>query len=340
MAEKSKFTPFGLIDKDKSFVRKRALKDRNLLDLLVAYGKMKKEDFSNLASNIEMVMTGQIDPESPEGIAIALQAASIAGTGGVATAPKAGMGTLGMFVGKRSHTFDRQAAELAEKMHKEGKSPEEILKATGTRRWKSGDKQEINDMVAEFNPDYWKVNRAVTDLKLPDVLFHPDLYNAYPKLKEVTVVPHNNLNSGEAGFNPSNNTVYISPYDALDGNISPILHEVQHWIQEFEGWPGGGSETNFSPKVLDTNFKKPGRNDKPYLSPYEQYERLIGETEARAVQLRKDLTTPERRSILPERHFTYMDTDVQIPLKDLNVEEYFNNLLDFDMSSLINPRKR
>ncbi len=61
MAEKSKFTPFGLINK--SLVPERTSKDRNVLDLLVSYARMKKQDISNLASNVEKVMTGQIDPE-------------------------------------------------------------------------------------------------------------------------------------------------------------------------------------------------------------------------------------------------------------------------------------
>lgn len=332
MADKSKFTTYGLINK--SLVRNRTKQDRNVLDLLKAYGRMKVQDATNLASNIEKLMTGEINPESPEGIAIAMQAASLAGTGGVATAPSAGMGTLGMFMGKRSLTFDKNAANTAARMQAEGKTPLEILQATGTRRWKSGDRQEINDSKAAFTSGFQDL--PFQNTKLIEALDHPDLYKGYPGLADVRVSVRDNLGMGEAAFDPRSNTIYISKQDLAIGEVSPMLHEIQHWIQEFEGWPKGGTQKTFGPKELDSNFRSPNaKKNRPFLSPWEQYERLIGETEARATQRRKDYTDEQRRTILPEEDFTYMDSDVRIPLKDLNVEEYFNNLPDFDMSKLI-----
>lgn len=80
---------------------------------------------------------------------------------------------------------------------------------------------------------------------LGDVLAHPKLYAAYPKLRDYTVtfVAPTDV---RGSFNPNWNTIEVGIVADKDAMLSTLLHEVQHAIQHIEGFAtGGNTEDSF-----------------------------------------------------------------------------------------------
>lgn len=85
--------------------------------------------------------------------------------------------------------------------------------------------------------------KALQDGKLKDVLEHPELFENYPDLGDMTVRKQidtmGNAMSGSRGsFDPTTNTISVAQGD---DSLSTLLHEVQHGIQGKEGFAVGGS---------------------------------------------------------------------------------------------------
>lgn len=81
--------------------------------------------------------------------------------------------------------------------------------------------------------------------KLSDVLDHPELFKAYPELKDFTVGNKGLPNTG--AFYHELDHFDIGPSRTPEGLMSTLLHETQHAVQEIEGFARGGSPRNFLP---------------------------------------------------------------------------------------------
>ena len=89
---------------------------------------------------------------------------------------------------------------------------------------------------------------------------------------------------------------------------SVALHELQHAIQQREGFEKGGDPSYFLGRKLPINPKTGKR-----YTPHELYEALVGETEARLVQARRDMSPEERRATPP---YSEVDESAMITLKE------------------------
>lgn len=111
----------------------------------------------------------------------------------------------------------------------------------------------MRDSVAGDRPNHY-------NLKLGDVLDHPELYEAYPHMREmpfeVRDMPARGaygngriaLNSKEVMAEPS----MISKAGGYTEESSPrsiLLHEATHGVQDFEGHARGGSPYEFMPEI-------------------------------------------------------------------------------------------
>ena len=77
---------------------------------------------------------------------------------------------------------------------------------------------------------------------LADVLQHDSLYEAYPELRNVKVRLESDTGSKNGSYDPSTNTITISEDKPGDGaKVGTMLHEIQHAIQQIEGWESGAS---------------------------------------------------------------------------------------------------
>lgn len=134
-------------------------------------------------------------------------------------------------------------------------------------------------------------------VRLEDVLSFPELYEAYPELKDVTVKLEK-LDSGMQGY-VSGNSITLSSSDNNRWKYKTILlHEIQHIIQEIEGFAKGG---NLYTARIDADLlyeQNPEKYGHIYsLSDYQLYKRIAGEIEARNVETRSNFTEEERAAI-------------------------------------------
>jgi len=101
---------------------------------------------------------------------------------------------------------------------------------------------EIPDQNARF--DEWLSHEDVKNgMDLDTILLHPQLFKAYPELRNVKVIRDVSASGGgpllQGYFDPVAGKIHISPR-AFDPK-STLLHEVQHWIQFKEGFAQGGN---------------------------------------------------------------------------------------------------
>jgi hypothetical protein len=263
-----------------------------------------------------------------------LGGSGLSGVGGIAAT----------FIGKGAKGYDKAAEQLADELHAQGVDPREIWKQTGVRRWLSGNRQEISDVgmapkISTFKDpklthwnqtkrgykpiDYNKAVDLYTQNKgtsvvsttgLADLVEHEELFKNYPQLKNTTVQIDPGYKANSAAFNPTNNIIFISPEDFYKGNMSPLLHEIQHNIQDIEKWQSGGNPKDFG--VVDTLM--PRVSDKGninFYDPFELYQRIPGEIEARNTQTRQFLSDAERRASFPD------DTAKEVPFSEMKVHK-------------------
>lgn len=169
----------------------------------------------------------------------------------------------GIFIGKGAKTFNNAAAKLFEQLEKKGVAAERAWKETGTFRGVDGKlRQEIDDRSAFF-PGVGLPNGREYNT-LGQTIFHPQQRKAYPDLSNAltqTRVGKDRVGSYEAA-SPETATTYGREEEIIaQGQNRPeirstLLHEMQHAIQEREGFATGGG---ISDTTLPT-FDELGRN--------------------------------------------------------------------------------
>jgi hypothetical protein len=92
-----------------------------------------------------------------------------------------------------------------------------------------------------------------TIYKLRDVYSHPLLYEIYPEAANIDFVyrpAFMDLFKQEQGSYNGKNQIQITPY-AEDAS-STLLHEIQHWVQQTEGFAEGGNKKSAVNAIMDT----------------------------------------------------------------------------------------
>lgn len=252
--------------------------------------------------------------------------------------PQSGQGTFSSMADKKMRfEIDDSGAKLISKPNQQqykaladlyNSSDENITKAMNLAGFK-GTLPEYKEILQK------KLYNSKPPEVLQDILDHPELYKQYPELKnsKLQLVQ----NEGFLG-SYSRKTKTISITEKAINDKSVLLHEIQHAIQEKEGFARGGNaeemldvvKKTFKEKLplaeknLNDLIKKRAiENDPKYdgliknqqqlvnqikkaLDKYNAgpeevalYKKLAGEVEARDVQARMNLTTEQRATILP-----------------------------------------
>ena len=248
---------------------------------------------------------------------------SLAGERGAAAADKAEERTARM-----DNLF------VARKMEEEKKDAKVIKIATGWERGADGKwRYEMPDATIKDTMDVGGghiVKRYEDDMlwnggKLSKVIDAPELFKAYPQLKDVRIdtdaIMNDMPSNGE--YNSKTNTITIHA-DELKYMNGILNHEIQHAIQDIEGFAKGGSprlvrgevkkrfdEVTKQIKLLRAEGKEDEvktlieKNRSLYNAytkndDYNSYKSLAGEVEARNVSTRLNMTPEERRKSLAE----------------------------------------
>lgn len=274
------------------------------------------------------VGSGELDYRDESAITAAGEVAGAIILGPAPIAMKAVDGTLGSIAGIRAQNLSKESLTLARIMDKEGASRDAIWKTTGLykgvdRLWRH-ELDTSNAYPTKLMANYWNTGTGELPKTLGEMLDFPQLYKAYPQLKDMKV-----------SFNTSSNPKLYGEYDMDskeirinlnrlkekgDDYFSTLIHEVQHAIQHIEGFEYGitqktitktfsyvltklqesGSEEDVK-KFLGILEKylidpKTGKPDAAKIKEIKQetYKRSPGEHEAKIIEKRMDYT-PEQR---------------------------------------------
>lgn len=248
---------------------------------------------------------------------------SLAGERGAAAADKA-----------EERTIRMDNLSVARKMEEEKKDAKAIKMATGWERGADGRwRYEMPDAKIKDTMNVGGghiVKRYEDDMlwnggKLSEVIDAPELFKAYPQLKDVRIETDAIMNDmpSNGEYNSKTNTITIHA-DELKYMNSILNHEIQHAIQDIEGFAKGGS-----PRLIRGEVKKKlnevtkqirqlraeGKEDEAKAlveknrglynayqknDDYNSYVSLAGEVEARNVSARLNMTPEERRKTLVE----------------------------------------
>ena len=173
---------------------------------------------------------------------------------GVSTIPV--IGDMAIFAGALAKNADLGALRKAKDLELQGKSRDQIWSDTGWFNDKGDWKFEISDALdfdtgkgADINPSSFNIIKEYGGTTKENFIGHPELYEAYPSLKDR---PVKGAEGSGGSYNYSTDTTRIgenllSPNSAgaLDEAQSVGLHEIQHAIQNREGFAKGGSPEQF-----------------------------------------------------------------------------------------------
>ncbi len=192
-------------------------------------------------------------------------AATVGGASSMVPVPD---NSLRVFGGIKSLTADKDAMRDAMKMESKGATPDEIWDNTGWFRGADGRwRYEIPDIGTTVNSSALQLDLSVPSIptpksaKLGDYLQHPEFFAAYPQFKSMDV----RTVSGDPTYlgmyyprydrgtiNPGVSEPRITLNESLlsDGGRqrSVLLHEIQHAIQQKEGFAPG---TNVGAQPFD-----------------------------------------------------------------------------------------
>jgi hypothetical protein len=208
-----------------------------------------------------------------------------------------GGGTGMSFAGARAETpqFMADSLKTAQAMAAAGKSSEEIRALTGwfpglydgKMRWEIPDNKAFaKNVMLAVGQDMSRFDAGMSvQVDLGSLMSHPELFAAYPGLLPLPVVINADSNVAAYTRGSPNGRTLGSIELGLGGSrqmdrrtLSRLLHEVQHAIQEIEGFAQGSN---------------------PELSGTDSYTRTAGEIEARDVRARMNFTSEQRAAIAP-----------------------------------------
>lgn len=242
--------------------------------------------------------------------------------------------------------------KVAQEMTSEGKTPTEVRLSTGWELAPDGKwRYEISDFETKgieikLDQELPNFKNKVGKYKLRDLLKNSkDLFSHYPSLKDTEVI-FVNEEFGNFNMAVSEGKIYIdyekyTRDNRFSDNSRVLSHEVQHLIQDIEGFARGGSLPEFYPsitefinqvregtynresedsrngvllrdvqEVFEERIKEEDREVATILFGQREldiiafglYQRLYGEVEARNVQNRYGLTNTEKlNTLLSER---------------------------------------
>ena len=164
---------------------------------------------------------------------------------------------------------------IANDMYNNSYSNEEIRQQTG---WFKNTEGNWEFEISDYNTKFKILPKENGKYTLSELFEAKTLYDMYPELKDVSVEFKKIKSNGNFNAEKKKITIKNALLNNLDNAKGTLLHEIQHYIQEYEGLPSGTT-------ILFGN---------------EQYANSLGEIEASDTKNRRNLDVSERKKIIPE----------------------------------------
>ena len=148
------------------------------------------------------------------------------------------------FAGENAQTTNKELLAQAKSAVESGLDPEVIRQETGWFKGADGKwRFELDDSDINFkDTGSYMASHIKSGVKLGDLIQADKLFNAYPDLKNITV-----KTSADGGiyYSPKTDEIFFDGGEMVDNAKGSLLHEVQHAIQQREGFAQGGSPSEF-----------------------------------------------------------------------------------------------
>lgn len=211
---------------------------------------------------------------------------------------------------------------------------------------------EIADNAAKLKPlDQWYEQARTPShmevkgkLGLGQAFEHEDLFKQYPDLAYTQLEVDPKMVSAQGQYDPHANKITLSEniMNDLEGRKSTLLHEIQHAIQEKEGFSRGGNIEEFASEgsgnmmslykeLFDPNISSQRKKevrlliDQAKKGAVDKYRNLAGEVESRNVQGRMNMTDAERQANPFNNTF---DVPVESQIKRMKSKMYLEQLFE------------
>jgi len=160
------------------------------------------------------------------------------------------MTTYFQFAGVQSDTANKSTLEKAKEMHANKRHPMLIWKDTGWELGLDGHwRYEIDDSKSSLNIEMFEYAKRVAYMprELHEILDHPELFEAYPALKHIDIYIDHNEDSGYLGsYSRARKMITLNGLalgDDMAQVFSTLHHEIQHAVQDVEGFARGGNSS-------------------------------------------------------------------------------------------------
>jgi hypothetical protein len=288
-----------------------------------------------------------------------------------------------MFIGPSSPMFNKQMAFEATKLSKRGKTPQEIWQQTGTVKGPDGQwRQEISDdlstmkgagafektIMNAYERGRKKTGDQLYKTTVDDVFFHNQLSQAYPELMRIETQMMPKGKTARGSLSGTSDGQILRMQETLPSNDarSTMLHELQHGIQEREGFAVGGNTRDFAamrakaldqignlntqmsalakqmenkalPKAQQDALRaqydqameaRQGLVSNASIDPMQAYGNLMGEAEARLTQRRMNLNPQQRKENFPFQYTGETGFGLDVPLEGLIYMDQSGSILD------------
>lgn len=221
----------------------------------------------------------------------------------------------------------KRALDLAKKLFAKGASERQVYAETnkilagspyaGVSRTADGQLRfEITDEAARMRPALGRDGNGF----LGNVLEHERLYEAYPEARFLGVEKRGDKGGGytgdsiRIGDNHFAKSAFAGKAMPKDSARGVALHEVQHYAQEAEGHPAGGSPRDFEGKF-------PGEENR--ATRMRLYDSLAGEVDAENTRARASMTAERRRAVHPNDTASHPRSEQIVTYADGSTMEQF-----------------
>lgn len=175
----------------------------------------------------------------------------------------------------------------AREMERRGEYDAGYIKfVTGWERGKDGKWRTENSDDWRFRPEV--LNREFDEiLTVGDAIDAPELFSFYPELRDhsLAFLPAREMKGATGYFDRAGEEIAVSEELPPDEIRSTLIHEIQHWIQEKEGFARGGNLSD----AADRSGAEQGNAER-----FSVYRRFAGEVEARNAERRAELPLEQR----------------------------------------------
>lgn len=208
--------------------------------------------------------------------------------GGFGTGEGGGGAFAGTFAGIASKTANRALLMQAKNAIAGGADPEAVRKATGWMRGLDGEwKYEISDHLLDV-----KVDPKTSKVRI----HHPDLRRAYPDLMDKIKVEWFNDTLDKRGrYDPDKHIMYLNKNLKPDEWSDVVVHELQHPIQDIEGFSPGASPTH--PGILAFSRAERDLLRKQHIKTLDEFDSAFQKFKAERIA-----ANPKRYGRLTDKH--------------------------------------